>query len=185
MIVGSGSDNPFMNRIINYLNKGSDNTMQTLLPHYLYRGARAMVLLHEQHHRSFLATWQDAYRVGFQLPQTTDPDFQSLQLLLRHVLGASRGELLWICQKLDLPDPDIDPVPPADHITSKAASYLEHLLERWREPLANVQEERFFVPTHTSGWGVEYCIDAMLEHAVMHPIRHEFQLQELMAARYR
>jgi hypothetical protein len=24
------------------------------------------------------------------------------------------------------------------------------------------------------------CIDAMLEHAVMHPIRHAFQLEELM-----
>jgi hypothetical protein len=32
-----------------------------------------------------------------------------------------------------------------------------------------------------SRWNVHYCIDAMLEHAVMHPIRHTFQLQELLA----
>jgi hypothetical protein len=29
-----------------------------------------------------------------------------------------------------------------------------------------------------------YSIDAMLEHAVMHPIRHSYQLEELMAAEY-
>ena len=28
-----------------------------------------------------------------------------------------------------------------------------------------------------------YCIDAMLEHAVMHPIRHAFQLDELIKDR--
>jgi hypothetical protein len=27
---------------------------------------------------------------------------------------------------------------------------------------------------------VTYTIDAMLEHAVMHPIRHTFQLEELV-----
>ncbi len=28
---------------------------------------------------------------------------------------------------------------------------------------------------------VEYSIDSMLEHAVMHPLRHRFQLEELIA----
>jgi hypothetical protein len=27
------------------------------------------------------------------------------------------------------------------------------------------------------------CIESMLEHAVLHPMRHRFQLEELMEAR--
>jgi hypothetical protein len=34
--------------------------------------------------------------------------------------------------------------------------------------------------TYTSRWGQEYTIGAMLEHAVMHPMRHAFHLDELM-----
>ena len=29
-------------------------------------------------------------------------------------------------------------------------------------------------------WGSPYSINAMLEHAVMHPIRHRFQLENLL-----
>ena len=29
-------------------------------------------------------------------------------------------------------------------------------------------------------WQTRYCIDSMLEHAVMHAIRHAFQLDELL-----
>jgi hypothetical protein len=32
-------------------------------------------------------------------------------------------------------------------------------------------------------WRTRYCVDSMLEHAVIHPIRHAFQLNELMKAR--
>ena len=45
----------------------------------------------------------------------------------------------------------------------------------------NVEPELFEDKVYTSNWGVNYCIDAMLEHAVMHPIRHEFQLKNLIA----
>lgn len=38
-------------------------------------------------------------------------------------------------------------------------------------------------PEYPSRWKTLYCVDAMLEHAVMHPIRHAFQLEELMGER--
>jgi hypothetical protein len=43
-----------------------------------------------------------------------------------------------------------------------------------------VTDEQLDKGIYPSRWGTEYCIDAMLEHAVMHPIRHEFQLRNLM-----
>jgi len=149
---------------------------------YSYGGARALVALHDQHMRSLLETWRKAKKTGIVLPESSDPAYKSLDTLLRHPLKSSRGYIIWICQKLELPDPGIDPVPEIENIEQSAEKFLEHLLKRWQLPLCDVPEERFFDRTYISTWDVEYCIEGMLEHAVMHPIRHEFQLVNLMRA---
>ena len=151
------------------------------LENYQYRGARALVLLHEQHMLEFLETWRRFQTSGVALPQTADPAYASDRHLLRHILGAARGYLVWMCEKLNLPDPEIRQVPSESEIEAEADAFLTHLLERWRIPFARLPEEVFHVPTYPSRWNVHYCIDAMLEHAVMHPIRHTFQLRELLA----
>ena len=149
---------------------------------YTYGGARALIALHEKHMRSYLETWRNAKKAGVVLPQTDDPSYKSMETLLRHPLKSSRGYIIWICKQLELPDPGIDPPPELDQVELSAGAFLEHLLERWDLPLRDVPEERFFDRTYTSNWDAEYCIEAMLEHAVMHPIRHEFQLKNLMQA---
>ncbi len=150
------------------------------LTKYRYRGARALVLLHEQRLRQFLDTWKKAKASGVLLPQTDDPNYESFNMLLRHVLRWARRYMVWICEKLELPDPEIKAVPEADVIEAEAENYLHHLLEQWRQPLIDVPEEKFYKPEYTAPWKSNYCIDAMLEHAVMHPVRHTFQLRELM-----
>ena len=150
------------------------------LQHYKYRGARALVILHDRYMRAFLDTWSKAKELNIALPKTEDSDYQSLEHLLHHVLRAARGYMVWMCEKLELPDPEISATPPLEHVQAEAEQYLEHVLEKWREPLASVPEERY-EESFPSRWKTPYSIDAMLEHAVMHPIRHIFQLQELMA----
>lgn len=150
------------------------------LSNYKFRGARACVLLHDKHMRDCLAVWKQAKAANIKLPETNDEDYQSLETLLRHILRAARGYMVWMCKQLELPDPEIRPTPEPDSIEAEADSYLEHMLERWRLPLVNVPEEKFEPQTYASNWGTHYCLDAMLEHAVMHPIRHEFQLRELL-----
>ncbi len=152
------------------------------LPPYRYRGARALVLLHEQQMRRCLAVWKEAKAANITLPETADEDYESLETLLRHVLRAAGRYMVWMCKQLELPDPDIRPAPELATIEAEADGYLEHVLERWRSPLAEVPEEKFEPATYASNWGTPYCIDAMLEHAVMHPMRHAFQLEELMEA---
>ncbi len=155
--------------------------LRTELPTYRYGGARAMVILHDREMRDFLETWRAAQAATLELPETDDPDYASLETLLRHVLGCAAGYLVWICEQLELPDPEVRPVPEVDVVEEQAEGYLDHVLRKWREPLAGVPEERFYEPDYESRWGPRYCIDAMLEHAVMHPIRHRFQLEELMS----
>ena len=150
------------------------------LKDYQSGGARALVLLHERHLRSFVDTWFQAKETGVTLPKTKDPSYVSMEELLRHNLRAARGYMIWMCEKLGLPDPDIAAAPEAVAVAGQAREYMEHVLEKWREPLAEVPEERFEDVVYPSRWNVDYCIDAMMEHAVMHSIRHEFQLQRLM-----
>ncbi|MCF7811886.1 hypothetical protein K9N50_12975 [bacterium] len=150
------------------------------LSFYKYRGARAMILLHEAEMWRFLSVWHEAKEAGTELPETQDSDYASYEALLRHVMRASRGYMVWMCQKLDLPDPQIDPTPNADTIEAQADKYLKHLLDRYRKPLVNLSEEECYALVFKSHWGVMYSIESMLEHAVLHPIRHSFQLEELM-----
>ena len=150
---------------------------------YRYNGAHAMIQLLNWHLHECVEIWYEAKRRGVVLPDTDDPDYDSLEALLCHILGAAGRHLNWICEKLDLPDPGIEPVPEAPDVELKAREYVKHLTDRWQTPLVNVPKELFYNRTWPARWGPEYCIDAMLEHAVMHPIRHAFQLQNLIDGR--
>jgi len=132
------------------------------------------VALHERELRSFAEVWQDARQQGVTLPATDDPDCASLDALLHHVLRAARGYLLWCCRVLGLPDPGVDPVP--EDVARRLAAYVDHLLETWDGPLKNVDGKTGELEVYPSPWGPGYCVDAMLEHAVMHPLRHANQL---------
>jgi hypothetical protein len=150
------------------------------LESYEYRGAAVLISLHEKYLQRFLETWKKAKTQNIILPSTDDPSYASLDTLLRHILRAARGYMAWICDNLELPDPEINPTPGVEEIAAQAEFYLEHLVEKWQNPLQRVPENRFYTPEYLSRWKTNYCIDAMLEHAVMHPLRHEYQLLRLL-----
>jgi hypothetical protein len=156
--------------------------MSSNLPHRS-RAVRALVLLHEEHLRRFVHTWRLALAASVRLPPTDDPAYASLGALGRHVLGAAGGYMIWMCEVLTLPDPGIRAAPDVAAMVRDADDYLEHVLERWRTPLREVPDQRLETPEYLSRWRTRYCIDSMLEHAVMHPIRHAFQLDELIKDR--
>jgi hypothetical protein len=149
-------------------------------PEYRSRAVRALVRLHEEHLRRFHQIWRLALANSVTLPPTDDPAYASLGALGRHVFSAAGGYMIWMCEVLGLPDPGIRLPPEAAAIVQQAEDYMEHVLERWRDPLRDVADEKLETPEYPSRWKTRYCIDAMLEHAVMHPIRHAFQLNELL-----
>lgn len=146
-----------------------------------YKGAWALIELHKKHILSFVNTWKKANTSNIKLPETDDEWYVSMNMLLRHILNSARGYIMWIHKNLDLPDPEIDCVPEALELQFKYQSYLDHLLAKWGTGLIDVPMEKFFMEVFTSNWGTDYCIEAMLEHAVMHPVRHEYQLITLMS----
>jgi hypothetical protein len=112
------------------------------------------------------------------------PSYASLEALGRRMLCARPGGyMIWMCEVLALPDPGIRSAPDASAVVRDADDYMEHVLERWRAPLWEVPSEKLATPEYPTRWQTRYCIDSMLEHAVMHPIRHAFQLDELLKDR--
>jgi len=150
-------------------------------PEYHYKGASTLIKLHEIHLRSFFETWKEAKNLNVKLPVTDDPYYKSLDTLLYHLFRSARGYMVWMCKQLNLSDPEIDEAPLPEIVMDSAESYLEYLIDKWKFPLKDVQPEKFENEVYKSNWGVDYCIDAMLEHAVMHPTRHQYQLKNLIA----
>lgn len=149
------------------------------LPTYKYGSARTLVNLHNQYILDFLPVSGKAKAVNLPLPETDHPGYVSLETLLMHVLNAARSYMVWMANKLELPSPQIDPVPTAEFVEEKAADFLTHLIEKWKTPL-QIVEETSFDKIFESNWGVLFSIDSMLEHAVIHPILHRVQLEELI-----
>ncbi|MFK7603723.1 hypothetical protein ACI3L1_16080 [Deinococcus sp. SM5_A1] len=154
--------------------------MTERLSHYRSRAARALVLLHDEKIRDFLEVWQRARAANLCLPAISGAHYQSLEHLLWHVLNSSGTYMVRMCAHLDLPDPQPEPMPDIDNLEAQVGAYLDRLLSWWRVPLAGVIDAGMEPETYTPG--MHYWIDAMLEHAVMHPVRHSFQLRELLEA---
>jgi hypothetical protein len=152
------------------------------LQSYKYRGARALLLVHEGALHSFLMTWRKARAAGITLPVSTNPSYQSMDHLLFHTLGAPRTMMRWICKKLELPDPDISEPPAIEKIEAEAEWYVTYLLGKLREPLVDIEPARFNDRVFETTRKIPLTVESMLEHLVLHAIKHEFQLQELLAA---
>ncbi len=129
-----------------------------------------------------MAAWRKAKAANVKLPATDNAAYASLDTVLHHVLRASRNMLSWICEKLELPDPAIEEAPEPSRIDAEASRYVDHLLERWRLPLADVDAKRLEA-VHKDRSGHDTSLMARLEHAVLHPQRHRFQLEELLERR--
>lgn len=148
---------------------------------YKHAGVKALVALHAQQLRWFTATWRRADSTAVELPTTTDPAYVSREALLAHVLSCAARYLMWICDKLELAAPDLEEHPEPEGFAARADEYLEDVLRAWELYLREVTAEMTDKTAYESWWGVPYCIDAMLEHAVMHPMRHAHQLDALLA----
>ncbi len=147
-----------------------------------HRGARALTILHERELRAFLATWHAARAAGLRLPTSDDPNYASLETLLHHVLRAARGYIRWTAETLRQETPALPETPALAQVTESAEAFIDAVCATWSVVLADVTEEQADQTVAQVAWGPPYCVDALLEHAVMHPLRHRFQLEELASA---
>jgi hypothetical protein len=146
------------------------------------RAVRSMVELHEAELRNFLATWKRFKASGRPMPEANgDPDYASPELLVAHVQGAARSYMLWIREVLGIPVASPERIRDAELIVPRLDEFMEETLAAWREHLAPLEDAQLGPAKYTSRWGQEFDVDQMLEHAVVHPMRHRIQLERILA----
>lgn len=148
------------------------------------RGVRAVVMLQMGEMRRLFAVWKKAKRLGVKLPVTKDANYESIDLLMRHPLRSCRGYLTWLCEVLGRPDPRVPDPPDAAQVAAKGAAYLEVLEKAWHKHMAWMPDATLDSnQIYTSRWGAPMTVEAMFEHALVHPMRHRFQLEGLIEAK--
>lgn len=143
---------------------------------------RSLVELHEVELSRFLDTWERFRKAGTALPATDDPAYRSPLHLGGHVLRAARSYLTWIGDSVGRPVADVDLDNDFVRVATKGRAFMDQTLAGWRRHLASLEDSDLSPATFTSRWGEPYTIEQMLEHAVVHPMRHRIQLERLMAA---
>ncbi len=144
---------------------------------------RSCVELHEIEINRFYEVWEAFRASGTPLPETSDPSYQSPDHLGGHVLRAARNYLTWIGECVKRPAADLDPDTDLVRIAHKGRAFVDEVLAAWRRHLSTLEDAELAPTTYRSRWGEDYNIEQMLEHAVMHPMRHRIQLERLMARR--
>jgi len=143
---------------------------------------RSCVELHEIELRRFCDVWEKFRASGPPLPETDDPSYQSAEHLGGHVFRAARNYLTWIGEFVNRPVTDVDSDTDAVSIARKGRVFMDGVLAAWRRHLALLENGELTPATRKSRWGEDYNIEQMLEHAVVHPMRHRIQLERLLSA---
>jgi uncharacterized damage-inducible protein DinB len=146
------------------------------------RAVRSLVELHERELRSFLELWARYVASGAPLPEAHgDKSYESRESLIGHVLMAARGYLTRIGEWVGRPVTDVDPATDAAEVASRATQFAEEVLAAYRRHLALVTEPEVDPQVHRTRWGDLMSVDMLLEHAVVHPMRHRIQLERILA----
>jgi len=144
---------------------------------------RSCVELHEIELNRFVDAFQAFRASGRSLPMTDDPSYQSAEHLAGHVFRAARNYLVWIGECVKRPVKDVDADTDLVSISRKGRAFVDEVLAGWRRHLAALEDAELGPAMYKSRWGDDYNIEQMLEHAVVHPMRHRIQLERLMAGR--
>jgi uncharacterized damage-inducible protein DinB len=148
------------------------------------RAVRSLVELHEREMQSFMAVWQEFEASGRPLPDAHgDESYASREKLLGHALMAARGYLVRIGDWVQRPVTDVDDSKDATEIAGRAPKFLAELLDAYRRHLALVTTEELEPQVHKTRWGDLMSVEKLLEHAVVHPMRHRIQLERILEGR--
>ena len=146
------------------------------------RAVLSLTELHERELRAFVPMWKKFIASGVPMPEAhDDAAYENPDRLMAHVQGAARGYLTWIWEMLEHPIEGLPLTRDAAVIMPRLDAFMQETLAAWRHRLAPLEDEELSPKQYLSRWGEPHTIEQMLEHAVVHPMRHRIQLERLMA----
>ena len=145
------------------------------------RAVRSLVELHEQEMRSFLQVWKRFVTADLPMPEAHgDESYQSRERLIGHVLMAARGYLTRIGEWVGRTVSDVDGSKDANEIVARISEFAEEVLSAYRRHLAQITDSELEPQIHRTRWGELMSVENLLEHAVVHPMRHRIQLERIL-----
>ncbi len=145
------------------------------------RAVRSLVELHEREMNAFLQTWDRFVAADAPMPEAHgDDSYRSRDHLLGHLLMAARGYLTRIGEWVGRPVEDVDDATDPVEIAGRARPFAEEVLSAYRRHLAQISTEELEPQTHRARWGDLMSVEMLLEHAVVHPMRHRIQLERIL-----
>src|SRR5215831_12446206 len=146
------------------------------------RAVRSLVELHEQEMKSFLEVWNRFVASSLPMPEANgDESYVDRERLAGHVLMAARGYLTRIGEWVGRPVTDVDASKDAYEIVKRAPEFADGVLGAYRRHLAEVTNQEAEKQDHRTRWGELMSVEMLLEHAVVHPMRHRIQLERILA----
>ena len=144
---------------------------------------RSLVELHEREMRSFLETWRRFAAADLPMPEARgDESYESRDRLLGHVLMSARGYLTRIGEWVGRSVSDVDASHDPYEIAGRAATFADDVLAAYPRHLAEISTEELELQVHRTRWGELMSVENLLEHAVVHPMRHRIQLERILEA---
>ena len=113
-------------------------------------------------------------------PATEDEDCRSVQTIMSHVVNAGYGYADLLRKSFSVPStrPPRALLSPREYLEQLGAvlAYTAETLEgRWQMPYEEVSGT--FIK---AGWGPTYDVEQLLEHAVVHVLRHRRQIEKFI-----
>ena len=148
---------------------------------YRSRAVRSLVELHEREMHSFLQLWEKFVASGRPIPEAHgDETYENRERLLAHVLMAARGYLTRIGEWVGRPVTDVDDSKDPYEIAGRASEFASQVLAPYPRHLASITTEELEPQLHRARWGDLMSVENLLEHAVVHPMRHRIQLERIL-----
>jgi hypothetical protein len=146
------------------------------------RAVRSLVELHAAEFRRFIETWKRFKASGRPMPDPRgDSDYETPERLAAHIQNAARGYILWASEMLGRPITEIQRAQSWEDVWKDFDGFAEQTLAAWEKHGALITDEELEpAQSFRTRWGAPYGIEQMLEHAVVHPMRHRIQLERLM-----
>src|SRR5262245_26475791 len=158
---------------------GEEDTME-----FRSRAVRSLVELHEKELRSFFEVWTRFVAADLAMPEAHgDESYENRERLGGHVLMAARGYLTRIGEWVGRPVSDVDDSKDPYEIVGRAAAFTDGVLAAYRRHLAEITDLELEPQVHRTRWGDLMSVENLLEHAVVHPMRHRIQLERILEGR--
>ena len=116
--------------------------------------------------------------------QTTDEDCRSIQTICRHVVRSGYGYADYILSALNIPtdSPNVNKmeIESPDVVVVELRRMIDYNLKHLYEMNREIIEEKMFVIKFITRWGEEFNFEQILEHAIVHILRHRRQIEKFI-----